>query len=106
MRNNEAFHDSVSFFQEERNKLYKEYAKPDEDIFVKSKENPDIIIFNIKDESLTQEFADKFNELQNLECNIEPYKIDAEYLFSQPTFNVSGQDIFQIDFLIDDSTLK
>lgn len=106
MRNNQAFHDSVSFFQDERNKLYKEYAKPDEDILVKSKDNPDIIIFNIKDESLAQEFADKFNELYNMECDIEPYKIDAEYLFSQPTFNVSGQDIFQIDFLIDDSTIK
>ena len=41
-----------------------------------------------------------------MECDIEPYKIDAEYLFSQPTFNVSGQDIFQIDFLIDDPTTK
>ena len=106
MRNNKAFTDSVNFFQTERNKLYVEYAKPNEEPFVKSTENPDLMVFNIKDESLMQEFVDKFNELQAMECDIEPYKIDAEYLFSQESFNVSGQDIYQIDFLIDDSTIK
>lgn len=106
MRNNKVFTDSVNFFQTERNKLYTEYAKPNEDPFIKSTENPELMVFNIKDESLMQEFVDKFNELQAMECDIEPYKIDAEYLFSQDSFNVAGQDVYQIDFLIDDSTIK
>lgn len=106
MRNLKALIDSVLFFQNERDKLYREYVKTGEDIFIKSKDNPNENIFNIKDNSLCEEFYKKFNELLNMECDIEPYKIDAEYLFSQPTFNVSGQDIFQIDFLINDPITK
>lgn len=106
MRNSKSLIDSVLFFQNERDKLYREYAKPDEDIFIKSTENPNESIFNIKDESLYEEFYKKFDELLNMECDIEPYKIDAEYLFSQSTFNVTGQDIFQIDFLIEDPITK
>lgn len=106
MRNSNALVDSVLFFRNERDKLYQEYVKTGEDIFIKSKDDPNENIFNIKDDSLCEEFYKKINELLNIECDIEPYKIDAEYLFSQPTFNVSGQDIFQIDFLIDDSTIK
>lgn len=106
MRNSNALVDSVLFFRNERDKLYQEYVKTGEDIFIKSKDDPNENIFNTKDDSLCEEFYKKINELLNIECDIEPYKIDAEYLFSQPTFNVSGQDIFQIDFLIDDSTIK
>lgn len=106
MRNSKALIDSVLFFQNERDKLCREYAKTGEDIFIKSEDNQNENIFNIKDDSLYEEFYKKLNELLNMECDIEPYKIDAEYLFSQPTFNVSGQDIFQIDFLIDDPTTK
>ena len=106
MRNSKELIDSVLFFQNERDQLCREYAKTGEDIFIKSEDNQNENIFNIKDDSLYEEFYKKLNELLNMECDIEPYKIDTEYLFSQPTFNVSGQDIFQIDFLIDDSTIK
>ena len=56
--------------------------------YVKSITKGDFVIADVE---INAKFADKFNELQNMERDIEPYKIDAEYLFSQPTFNVSGQ---------------
>ena len=76
MRNNQVFNDSVSFFQKERNKLYKEYAKSDEDIFVKSKDNPDIVIFNIKDEFFqrTLDTAEKIRK-SCPECTVNVYDI-------------------------------
>lgn len=106
MRNSKLLSDSMNFYYSECNKIYAKYTRPNEDPWIKCDDDPTQYKINIADDSKLPEFIKEFDELRNMECNIEPYKIDAEYLFSQPTFNVSGNDIFQIDFLIENPATK
>lgn len=82
-RNVRNLEDSYTFMCEQRNKIYQEFLKQDENgNFVTPIENGGYK-FNIKNESQNKNFAEKMNELFNLECDVDVYLMNVETLMEQ-----------------------
>lgn len=102
MRNLNILYDSVKFYENEKSKLYEEYlVKNNDGTYFKLNEQTNTYESEIK-EGKEQELNEKLSELNNIDCEIDPYLIDAEYLFTQPDFNLSGKEIFYVDYLFKD----
>lgn len=101
MKNLKYIETDANFYIEERDNLFNKYLEKDEKGFILTQDKNNNLVGKIK-EGMVEEFSNKMNELENMDCMVEPYELDVDYLLENANFNISGEDLSYINFSIKD----
>lgn len=99
MRNLKLLADNYQFFFNARINLAEKYCLKDEHGDYGHLIDDGTCQYNLREGYTAEDFASEMNELYSMECDIVPYQISADVLFSSD-IKVEGNDVFAIDFMI------
>lgn len=99
MRNLKILADNYQFFYNARIDLAEKYCLKDDRGEYGHPVDGSGYQYHLREGCTAEDFAKEMNELYSMECDIVPYQISADVLFSSD-IKVEGNDIFAIDFCI------